>query len=189
MTPVRSHFWITAPNPAVRPDQPVIRFPGLRTAYARPEVGGLLMGCYEPGSRSYDPWSFGPGFTMREVARETDVFLQHVVKLVPWMPFIEDAKILGSMAGLPVYPPDGRYVIGPVRELEGLLVASGDSGGGIAGSGGIGSVIAELITTGTSSIDLAQFRVDRFGAVDPRSAEFQRGCAAARSAPHETAAV
>jgi 4-methylaminobutanoate oxidase (formaldehyde-forming) len=143
------------------------------------------MGCYEPGSRAYDPWAFGPSFTMREVARETDVFLTHVTKLLPWMPFIEDAQIIGSMAGLPVYPPDGRYVIGPVREVEGMLVATGDSGGGIAGSGGIGSVIAEMITTGSSTIDLTQFRMDRFGAVDPRTEEFRARCAAARSAPYE----
>ena len=144
------------------------------------------MGCYEPASRAYDPWAFGPGFTMREVARETDVFLAHVTKLVPWMPFLEEARIIGAMAGLPVYPPDGRYVVGPLREVEGVLVATGDSGSGIAGSGGTGSVIAELVTTGTSSVDRAQFRPDRFGAVDPRSAEFQRRCAAARSAPPES---
>ncbi len=186
VTPVRSHFWMTAPDAMVRPDQPVIRFPGLRTGYTRPEVGGLLMGCYEPGSRAYDPWAFRPGFTMREVARETDLFLEHVVNLVPWMPFIEDAPIIGAMAGLPVYPPDGRYVIGPIPSVQGMLVATGDSGGGIAGSGGIGSVIAELIVTGSSTIDLTQFRVDRFGAVDPRTAEFRQRCAAARSAPHES---
>ena len=80
----------------VRPNQPVIRFPGLRTGYTRPEVGGLLMGCYEPGSRAYDPWAFGPKFTMRDVARETDVFLAHVEKLIPWMPFIEEAPIIIS---------------------------------------------------------------------------------------------
>jgi sarcosine oxidase, subunit beta len=184
VTPVRSHFWITAPHPAVRPDQPVVRFPDLRTAYTRPEVGGLLMGCYEPRSRAYDAWALGPGFTMREVDREWDVFLRHVGGLVPWFPFLEDAEMVGAMAGLPTFPPDGRYVIGRVPEVEGVLVASGCSGGGIAGSGGIGSVIAELVTTGRSSIDLTSFRADRFGAVEPRSAEFRRRCALARSAPY-----
>jgi sarcosine oxidase subunit beta len=189
VTPVRSHFWITAPDPAVRPDQPVVRFPGLRTAYTRPEVGGLLMGCYEPKPRAYDAWSLGPGFSMREVERDWDVFLHHVVNLVPGFPFLEDAKMVGAMAGLPTFPPDGRYVLGPVREVDGLLVASGCSGGGIAGSGGIGWLIAELITTGTCSLDLAPFRVDRFGAVDPRTPEFSRLCALARSAPHGTAGL
>lgn len=186
VTPVRSHFWITAPHPAVRPDQPVVRFPGLRTAYTRPEVGGLLMGCYEPESRAYDAWALGPEFSMRQVEREWDVFLRHVGKLVPWFPFLEDAEMVGAMAGLPTFPPDGRYVIGRAPEVDGVLVASGCSGGGIAGSGGIGSVIADLVTTGTSSIDLTQFRVDRFGAVDPRTAEFRRLCARARSAPHDS---
>lgn len=184
VTPVRSHFWMTAPDPAVRPDQPVVRFPALRTAYTRPEVGGLLMGCYEPESRAYDAWALGPDFSMRAVDREWEVFLRHVGALVPWFPFLENARMIGAMAGLPTYPPDGRYVIGPVPAVDGLLVATGCSGGGIAGSGGIGSVIAELITTGTSSVDLTSFRPDRFGAVDPRTADFRRRCAQARSAPH-----
>lgn len=77
-----------------------------------------------------------------------------------------------------------RSCLGPVPGIDGLLVASGCSGGGIAGSGGIGSVIAELVTTGTSSIDLSSFRPDRFGAVDPRTAQFRQRCARARSAPH-----
>lgn len=37
---------------------------------------------------------------------------------------------------------------------------------------------------GTSAIDLVPFRADRFGRVDPRSSEFQRRCALARSASH-----
>lgn len=143
------------------------------------------MGCYEPNSRAYDAWTFGSDFSMRQVEREWDVFLGHVGKLVPWFPFLEDAKMIGAMAGLPTFPPDGRYVLGPVREVEGLFVASGCSGGGIAGSGGIGSIIAELITTGSSSVDLVPFRADRFGAVDPRTPEFRALCARARSAPHD----
>jgi glycine/D-amino acid oxidase-like deaminating enzyme len=107
---------------------------------------------------------------------------------VPWFPFLEDAEMVGAMAGLPTFPPDGRFVLGSVPEVDGVLVASGCSGNGIAGSGGIGSVLAELITTGTSSIDLSQFRVDRFGTIDPRTPEFRRRCALARSAPHREAA-
>ena len=181
ISPVRSHFWITAPHPDVKPDQPVVRLPDIRTAYARPEVGGLLMGCYEPDSRAYDAWQLPPGFSMRDVDRDWNVFLRHVGDLMPWFPFLENAQMVGAMAGLTTYPPDGQWVLGPVPDVDGLLVASGCSGLGVTGSGGIGSVIAELLLEGRSSLDLSAFRADRFGPVDARSADFRARCAAARA--------
>jgi sarcosine oxidase, subunit beta len=181
VAPVRSHFWITAPHPMVAPEQPVVRFPDLRTTYTRPEVGGLLIGCYEPESRAYDAWALPPGFSMREVEREWDVFLHHVTGLRPWFPFVEDAEMVGAMAGLTTYPPDGQWVLGRVPEVEGLVVATGCSGLGVTGSGGIGAALAELVLEGRTGLPLEPFRVDRFGPVDPRSAAFQRSCAAARS--------
>jgi sarcosine oxidase, subunit beta len=41
--PTRSHFWITAPNDAGKPDQPNVTLPDYR-AYTRKEMGGLLIG-------------------------------------------------------------------------------------------------------------------------------------------------
>lgn len=191
VSPVRSHFWITAPHRDVRPDQPVVRLPDIRTAYTRPEVGGLVIGCYEPGSRAYDAWALPAGFSMREVERDWDVFLRNVVDLLPWFPFVENAEMVGAMAGLTTYPPDGQWVIGGVPDIEGFLVASGCSGLGVTGSAGIGSVLAELVTEGKASVDLTPFRVDRFGRVDPRTPEFRRRCAAARAGSiavgHQTA--
>lgn len=181
VSPVRSHFWITAPHADVNPDQPVVRLPDIRTAYTRPEVGGLLVGCYEPDSRAYDAWTLASGFSMRDVERDWDVFLHHVVDLLPWFPLMENAEMVGAMAGLTTYPPDGQWVLGRVPDVDGFLVASGCSGLGVTGSAGIGSVLAELVVEGKTSVDLTAFRVDRFGRVDPRTAQFRRLCATARA--------
>jgi len=181
VSPVRSHFWITAPHRDVNPDQPVVRLPDIRTAYTRPEVGGLLVGCYEPDSRAYDAWALPSGFSMREVERDWDVFLHHVVDLLPWFPLMENAEMVGAMAGLTTYPPDGQWVLGGVPDVDGFLVASGCSGLGVTGSAGIGSVLAELVVEGKTSVDLGAFRADRFGRVDPHVEAFQKRCAAARA--------
>jgi 4-methylaminobutanoate oxidase (formaldehyde-forming) len=180
MAPVRSHFWITAPHPAVGRDQPVVRLPDAR-AYTRPEVGGLLVGVHEPESRAYDARELGTGFSMRQVDRDWDVVLDRLVAIQPYFPFLEEAGMVDGIAGLTTYTPDGRYLLGPVPGLDGFLVAGGCCGLGVAGSGGIGSVIAELVTEGASSLDLAPFRVDRFGPVDPYSPAFRHRCAQARS--------
>jgi 4-methylaminobutanoate oxidase (formaldehyde-forming) len=180
MAPVRSHFWITAPHPAVGRDQPVVRLPDAR-AYTRPEVGGLLVGVHEPESRAYDARQLGPSFSMRQVDRDWDVVLGQLGAIRPFFPFLEGAGMVDGIAGLTTYTPDARYLLGPVPGLDGFLVASGCCGLGVAGSGGIGSVIAELVTEGASSLDLSAYRVDRFGPVDPHSPAFRRLCALARS--------
>jgi glycine/D-amino acid oxidase-like deaminating enzyme len=86
------------------------------------------------------------------------------------------------MAGLTTHAPDGQFVLGPVPGVAGLLVASGGSGLGVSGPGGIGAALAEAILTGRSGFDLGPFRADRFGPVDVRTAAFRQRCAAARSA-------
>jgi 4-methylaminobutanoate oxidase (formaldehyde-forming) len=180
MAPVRSHFWITAPHPAVGHAQPVVRLPDAR-AYTRPEVGGLLVGVHEPESRAYDARELGPGFSMRQVDRDWDVLLDRLGPIRDFFPFLDEARMVDGIAGLTTYTPDARYLLGPVPGVDGFLAATGCCGLGVAGSGGIGSVIAELVTEGASSLDLAPFRVDRFGPFDPWSPAFRRLCALARS--------
>lgn len=180
MAPVRSHFWITAPSPAVARDQPVVRLPDAR-AYTRPEVGGLLLGVHEPESRAYDARELPPSFAMRQVDRDWAVVVNQLGEILPYFPFLEEAEMVDGIAGLTTYTPDARYLLGRVPGLDGFLVASGCCGLGVAGSGGIGSVIAELLTEGASSLDLSPFRVDRFGRIDPYAPSFRQLCALARS--------
>src|SRR5437763_587874 len=81
--------------------------------------------------RAYDAWVLPSGFSMREVERDWDVFLHHVVDLLPWFPLMENAEMVGAMAGLTTYPPDGQWVLGRVPHVDGFLVASGCSGLGV----------------------------------------------------------
>lgn len=178
--PVRSHFWITAPLPEVRWDQPVVRIPDAR-AYARPEVGGLLIGVYEEESRSYDARELPASFRMNQVDRDWEVLLSHLDGILQHFPGLRDAEMVGATAGLTTYTPDGKYLVGRVPATEGFSVASGCCGLGVAGSGGIGYAIAELLVGGTSSLDLTSLRADRFGRVDPYSDSFRRLCATARA--------
>jgi 4-methylaminobutanoate oxidase (formaldehyde-forming) len=184
-SPVRSHFWITAPRDDVRPHQPVVRLPDA-SIYCRAEVGGLLIGVYEALSRAYDAREIGPAFSMAEVERDWDVFIDHLPRILPYLPSLESAQMVGAMAGLTNYPPDATYLIGPVPGVDGFHVASGCSGLGVTGSGGIGYAIAELITSGKSGLDIEPFRPDRFGRVDPYAPAFLHACALARSGSHSS---
>ena len=97
-------------------------------------------------------------------------------------PKIENANFSSYISGLSSYTPDGEIILGSITEIDGLYVAAGDCGSGVSLSGGIGSIMSELIVKGRSDFDIESFKPDRFGKVDPFDSEFLKRCARARSA-------
>jgi 4-methylaminobutanoate oxidase (formaldehyde-forming) len=183
MAPVRSHYWITKPDPAHGGDHPVITMPDAG-AYARPDVGAILLGIQEQHSATFDarelpddPAVFSP--TVGE--EHWDRLAEAAEGVGRFFPGIVDAQFVNYVAGLSAYTPDGKIILGPVPDLSGFLAAAGCCGSGIAHSAGIGSAIADLALGRAPSIDITAFRPDRFGPIDPFSAEFRDRCAAARA--------
>jgi len=98
-----------------------------------------------------------------------------------FFPGIVEAQFPNYVAGLSTYTPDGKIILGSVPGLSGFLAASGCCGSGIVLSAGIGGTIADLALGRAPSIDIAPFRPDRFGPIDPFSVEFRDRCAASRA--------
>jgi sarcosine oxidase subunit beta len=183
MAPVRSQYWITAPHPLFAGRHPIVLLPDAR-AYARPELGSLLFGLREAQSMHVDPRELPEEISDLRLDSESggwDVLMAGVPALARFFPAIEQIGIAHHVAGLSTYTPDGMFVLGEVPGLEGLLVATGCSGAGIAASGGIGLALAQLATGHATSFDLTPHRVDRFGPVDPTDPAFRQRCADARS--------
>lgn len=67
-------------------------------------------------------------------------------------------------AGLRPVPEDGRPVLGPEPELEGLLYATGYGRNGILLAPVAGRAVAEHALEGDADVDLEAFRPDRFDA-------------------------
>ena len=59
---------------------------------------------------------------------------------------------------------DGVPVLGNVAEVPGLVLACGFSGHGFGIAPGAADQLAELITTGKTTVDLSDLRYDRFKA-------------------------
>lgn len=181
--PTRSHYWITAPDGSGAAGRPSVQLPDLR-AYLRCELGGMVVGLQEPRSRTYDPMTLaGDMADMRLVddSDDVDMLLEQASALRQVIPAIDDWGFAHHIAGLSMYTPDGKFVIGPVPGVPGLVVAGGCCGSGVAASGGFGQAVADLVAGREPSIDIRPFRPDRFGAVDPSSTEFREVCAAARA--------
>jgi 4-methylaminobutanoate oxidase (formaldehyde-forming) len=183
MAPVRSHYWITAPHKTFPRTSPIVIIPEAR-AYARPELGSLLFGIRESQCLSLDPLKL-PG-SMQELVINKDQmgwnYLEEGFTLLSrFFPAIKHIGIAHYIEGLSTYTPDGLFTVGPAPGINGFYAATGCSGGGIAGCGGIGLMTAEMALGIEPSLDPMPFRLDRFGDVDPFDQSFRDRCARARA--------
>lgn len=183
MAPVRSHYWITEDNSALFPaDSPMVILPDAN-AYARPEVGGLLFGLRDQQAVYGDPANLPDdihGYLFNCDPDGWECLESGWGALAEVFPAIERLGIAHYLTGVSSYTPDGKPLLGKT-ERPGLLAATGCSGAGIALSGGIGRLLAEMALEQTRFCDERLFALNRFGPIDPFSKDFRVRCALARS--------
>jgi glycine/D-amino acid oxidase-like deaminating enzyme len=83
------------------------------------------------------------------------------------LPRLKDAYLIRAFAGLRPYTPDGLPILGRVAAVQGLIMAAGHEGDGIALAPITGQLIAELIADGEPSISLGPFALERFLQQEP----------------------
>jgi 4-methylaminobutanoate oxidase (formaldehyde-forming) len=165
IVPLMHQYLVTRPLPGQELPRgtPVVRDPE-NLVYVREEVGGYLIGGFEPHPRAWRlddvPWDF----TQQLLPAEWDLFEPLLAGAVRRFPAVEKAEILQLVNGPDGFTPDGHYALGPVPGRPGVWVAAGMSINGIAGAGGVGRVMAEWILEGEPSIDVWELNVRRFGA-------------------------
>ncbi len=183
MAPVRSHYWITAPDPLFPRTHPVVVLPDAR-AFTRPELGALLLGLRELESRTYDARKLPAKMAALQFVEPEDdmeLLIEHSALLRPYMPSLDQFRFAHHICGFSTYTPDNRFLLGPVGSIEGFLVAGGCCGSGVAVSGGIGETIANFILGRPLKIDLDSFCPERCGKIDVYDPAFRAQCAAARA--------
>jgi glycine oxidase len=67
-----------------------------------------------------------------------------------------------SWAGLRPVTPDGRPIVGADPDVRGLWYATGHGRNGVLLAALTGEIIASLVTTGTSEIEIASLAPERF---------------------------
>jgi glycine/D-amino acid oxidase-like deaminating enzyme len=78
------------------------------------------------------------------------------------MPGIARLPRAEAWAGLRPWLPDGLPAIGPSAVAEGLWIATGHEGAGVALGPITGRVVAQALCGEPVDVDLAAFRPDRF---------------------------
>jgi D-hydroxyproline dehydrogenase subunit beta len=89
----------------------------------------------------------------------TDTLIAHAAQLAPG---IADLNIDTAWAGLRPWLPGGLPAIGPTQAADGLFVATGHEGAGVAHGPITGRLIAQAICGEEPELDLAPFDPDRF---------------------------
>jgi glycine/D-amino acid oxidase-like deaminating enzyme len=158
------HFYIvTGKIDGVHPMLPVMRDPD-GFIYYKEEVGGLVMGGFEPKAK---PWKMDPipsTFQFELLDEDWDQFEPLMTNAMHRTPCLETAEIKMLLNGPESFTPDGNFILGEAPELRNYFVCAGFNSAGIANSGGAGRLMAEWIVGGEPSTDLWDVDIRRFGA-------------------------
>ena len=156
-----AHQYVITKDAGLPRDMPTMRDPS-RLVYFRGESGGLVAGGYE---RNPAPWGLhgiASDFNNQLLAEDWDRFADLYEAATLRVPVLANAEIVTLINGPEAFTPDGEFILGPT-EVGGFWVAAGFCAHGVAGSGGMGQLLAEWIINGSPGLDTWEMDSRRFG--------------------------
>jgi 4-methylaminobutanoate oxidase (formaldehyde-forming) len=163
VTPMQHQFLVTEPIDGITPNLPTLRDPD-RLVYFKEEVGGLVMGGYEPNPIPWARAGVPRDWTFKLIEPDWDHFQALAEQAVLRVPALENAGARQLVNGPEAFTPDGSFILGEAPELPGFFVGAGFNAYGIAAAGGAGMALAEWIVHGEPTRDLWPVDLRRFGA-------------------------
>jgi 4-methylaminobutanoate oxidase (formaldehyde-forming) len=158
------HFYlVTRPIAGVTADMPVIRDPD-GYVYYKEEVGGLVMGGFEPHAKPWRVPRIPDGFEFQLLPEDWDQFEVLMHNAIHRTPCLEMAEVKLLLNGPESFTPDGNFILGEAPELRGFFVCAGFNSAGIANAGGAGRLLADWIVQGEPPHDAWDVDVRRFAA-------------------------
>ncbi|HTJ43181.1 MAG TPA: FAD-dependent oxidoreductase [Kofleriaceae bacterium] len=154
------YYLITERIPGIDPNWPVLEDPA-SYGYFREEVGGLMIGLFEPKCA---PWNVGripDDFSFGEIQPDWDRMGGYVETAMARVPISMNVGVRKFFCGPESFTPDLQPCVGEAPELRNYFVAAGLNSIGILTGGGMGRVIAHWITTGRPDVDITGFNIDR----------------------------
>jgi len=106
------------------------------------------------------------GSTMERVGFEVRVTNEGLAQIfrsaIDLLPAIAQRPVQRTWAGLRPVTPDGAPIVGPDPAVAGLWYATGHGRNGVLLAALTGEIVGDLLMTGTTAVDIASWRVDRF---------------------------
>lgn len=156
------HYYIvTGLIDGVHPDLPCLRDPD-GYIYFKEEVGGLVMGGFEPDAK---PWMVNPipdDFEFTLLEDDWDQFEILMENALIRVPALESADVKQFVNGPESFTSDGYFILGEAPEVRNYFVCAGFNSMGIASAGGAGKALAEWMIDGAPTSDVWPVDIRRF---------------------------
>jgi len=154
------YYLLTQPIQGVHPDLPIIE-DFERYSYFREEVGGLLVGFFEPVAAPWGVDGIPKDFAFGELPPDWDRMLPYVEIAMERIPVLKEAGIHKFFCGPESFTPDGGPLLGEAPELKNFYVAAGLNSLGILQSGGVGRIMAQWIVDGYCPVESQDIDIAR----------------------------
>jgi glycine cleavage system aminomethyltransferase T/glycine/D-amino acid oxidase-like deaminating enzyme len=157
------HFYVVTEHvDGTHPDLPIMRDPDGWT-YFKEEVGGLVVGGFEPDAKPWrSPSDLPYPFEFQLLDEDWEHFAQLMEQAVIRVPALAETGIRKFYNGPESFTPDNQFLLGEAPGLRGYFVGAGFNSVGIASAGGAGRALAEWIVAGEPTSDLVAVDVRRF---------------------------
>ncbi|MBL0214939.1 MAG: GcvT family protein [Myxococcales bacterium] len=154
------YYLITERIPELSKDWPVLEDPS-SYVYFREEVGGLMIGLFEPICAPWNVRGIPEDFSFGEIQPDWDRMGPYVEKAMSRVPISMTAGVKKFFCGPESFTPDLRPIVGEAPELKNYFVAAGLNSIGILTGGGLGRVMAHWIINGRPDVDVTAMNIDR----------------------------
>ena len=157
------HFYVVTEHiDGVHTDLPILRDPDGYT-YFKEEVGGLVIGGFEPEAKPWvSPDAIPYPFEFQLLEEDWDHFEILMNNALLRIPALEVTGIKKFYNGPESFTPDNQFLLGEAPELDNYFVGAGFNSVGIATAGGAGRALAEWIVNGAPTSDLTGVDIRRF---------------------------
>ncbi len=154
------YYLITEPIDGIHPDLPIVD-DAARFAYYREEIGGLMIGLFEPVAAPWGTKGIPESFKFDELAPDWDRMIPHLELAMERIPVSTTAGVHKFFCGPESFTPDQEPLMGEAPELKNYYVAAGFNSLGILLGGGVGQVMAQWIVDGLPPIDISDVDIAR----------------------------
>ncbi|MCA9965612.1 MAG: FAD-dependent oxidoreductase [Anaerolineales bacterium] len=154
------YYLITEELKDLPPDMPVLEDPS-HYGYYREEVGGLMVGLFEPVCAPWNINRIPNDFSFGEIPPDWERMTPFLEKAMSRVPITLELGIKKFFCGPESFTPDLKPIIGEAPELRNYFVAAGLNSIGILTGGGVGRMMAHWIINGTPDVDVTGFNIDR----------------------------
>jgi glycine cleavage system aminomethyltransferase T/glycine/D-amino acid oxidase-like deaminating enzyme len=157
------HFYVVTDQvEGVHGDLPILRDPD-GYIYVKEEVGGLVVGGFEPEAKPWvAPSEIPYPFEFQLLGEDWEHFSVLMDSALERIPALEHTGIRKFYNGPESFTPDNQFLLGEAPGLRGYFVGAGFNSVGIASAGGAGRALAEWVVEGAPSMDLTGVDVRRF---------------------------